>query len=96
MFNAQTLEIRHWRFPKDAMEPPGKRPFAGAYGLRSTVKGKSMSQPGTRPAFEKLYYRVGVHKVISKSIRSLRGPGIDNEIVCCERGEPGADTAYKP
>jgi len=54
-FNAQTLEIRHRRFPKDALQPPGKRPFACAYGSRSTVEGKSTCELGTRPTFKELY-----------------------------------------
>src|ERR1700756_3959869 len=94
-FNAQTLEIRHWRFPENALQPPGKRSFACAHGFRSTVKGKSTCEPGTRPAFEVMYNRVRMHQVISKSISSLRRPGIDNEIPCGERGELRADTAYK-
>src|SRR5580658_9148072 len=63
--NAQTLEIRHWRFPKDALQPPGKRPFARAYGFRSIVEGKSTCESGTRPALKVLYNRVGVNQVIS-------------------------------
>src|SRR5580692_9755678 len=66
--NAQTLEIRHGRFPKDTLQAPGKRPFACAYGSRSIVEGKSTCQPGTRPALKVLYYRVGVDEVISQSI----------------------------
>jgi hypothetical protein len=37
-FNAQTLEIRHRRFPKDTLQPSGKRPFACAYRFRSAVE----------------------------------------------------------
>src|ERR1700733_3232822 len=59
-FNAQALEIRHRSFPKDTLQPPGKRPFARAYGFRGTVEGKSTREPGTRPAFEELYNRVSV------------------------------------
>src|ERR1700761_3012322 len=73
-FHSQTLEIRHRRFPKDTLQPPSERPFACTYGSGSTVEGKSTRKPGTCPAFETVYHRVGVDEVIRKSISSLRRP----------------------